>query len=109
MISEDRVEKALEFIRDKSGELGQWKAAIESSKHRAKVLESESFLSSKGKADTVSEREHLSRIDSSAQEAWQEHHDAIREYHILLTRVKAAELTIEIWRSQNASARKGVV
>jgi hypothetical protein len=104
MISENRVEAAVMFIRDQALKIGQLRGQKEYLLHRIKIERSQHFLDSEG---TVAERESEAWVCGTVVRLCDEYRDCITELETLMTRVKAAELTVEVWRSQNANQRRG--
>jgi uncharacterized protein YlxW (UPF0749 family) len=108
MISEQRVEKALEFIRDNAPLVGQLRGQQGYLGHHIKMAKAESFL--KFASDlTVREREQMAEISDLVVKLVDDLRDCETELYTLQTRIKAAELTIETWRSQNAALKRGNV
>ncbi len=106
MITAEQAESAVKFYAEQGNELGRIRGQMEATKHAAKVLEHIAFCAASG---TVSERQALAATDKNAIAKWKEHHDLVAEYETLRTHLKAAELRIEVWRTQNANARRGHV
>ncbi len=104
MISDDRVEKAVEYLRDHSALIGQLRGQRAYLDHALKVTRSQAFLRHDG---TVAEREALAWTDLRVTEMVAEYRDCVTELETLLTRFKAAELLVEVWRTENANARRG--
>ncbi len=104
MISEDRVEKAVEYIRDHADRIGELRGHKEYLVHRQKVERSQAFLEASG---TVAEREATSWVDPRINALGEEYRDCVTELETVLTKVKAAELTIAVWQTMSANSRRG--
>ena len=104
MITDEAVESAVHFYAANAERAGELRGAIEAQKHRAKVMAATVFLDATG---TVAERERIADTNQSVVEAMEAHHNAVADYETLRTQLKAAELRIEVWRSQQASSRRG--
>ena len=84
--------------------VGELRAKVEATKHTAKVEAQLVYLDAKG---TVAERTAKADTSAVVLAAWEEHHNAVADYATLQTQLKAAELRIEVWRSQSANQRRG--
>ena len=105
MISEQRVEAAVEFIRDHAEQLGHAVGHCKGLEQQRKVVKGQAFLASQLK--TVSEREAKAYCSPEYKVIVEEIENAWAEAETLRTKLKAAELTIEVWRSQNSSKNRG--
>ena len=106
MISEDRVERAVTFLRDSAEEYGQARGSVaycEKALNRVKALE---MVSHKG---GLGEREALAYSSAAYLEAMEALQNAVADAETIKAKREAAELTIEVWRSQNSSKRAGIV
>ena len=106
MISEERVEKAVEFIRDHSESLGGLIGRCKALEQKRKVVYGQEFLAQGGKG-TVAEREAAAYSSKDYRLLVEEIEDAWAEKSTLETHVLAAQLTIDVWRSQNSAKNKG--
>jgi len=106
MITEDKVESALEYLRDSAKQYGEICGLVELKSHQIKIYRSMKFLESTG---TVAEREAIAWCSQQVKDAVHDHAEAVAEKNTIYTTRKAAELTCEIWRSQNASSRARVM
>ena len=104
MIPESDIEKALNFIRDNAGLIGQLMGNKEYLEHRMKVEKAQIFLAHDG---TGAVRDAIAQSDPGVIKLIEAHKDVVTELNTLRTQYKAAELKIEVWRSQNANQRKG--
>lgn len=106
MISEERAEKAVEFIRDHADEVGALYGRCKALDERKKVVKGQVFLAAEG---TVAEREASSHASDAYRAIVEEIENAWADYKAKELRLKAAELTIEIWRSQYSASKRGHV
>lgn len=106
MISDDRAEMAVEFYRDNANKKGQLRGAVAAAEHRMKITLAQKFLQSTG---TVAERDAMARSSSEYAAQVEELENLTAELHTLDTYLKAAEYTIEIWRTQQANSRRAHV
>ena len=105
-ISESKVESALEYLRDSAKQYGEVCGLVELRAHNIKIYRSMAFLESEG---TIAEREARAWVRPEVKTAVEEHSNAVAEKNTIYTTRKAAELTCEIWRSQNATSRARVI
>ena len=106
MINEQRTEKALEYLRDTAKQYGELCGLVELLAHNIKIYRSISFLEATG---TVAEREAKAWVTEAVKDAVEAHSNAVAEKMETLTKRKAAELTIDVWRSQNATSRTKMI
>lgn len=104
MISEDRVEKAVEFIRDHADVLGGLVGRCKGLEQERKVVRGKQFLEAKG---TVAEREARAESSKEYELIVEEIENSWADKTELETKIRAAELTIEVWRSQNKWGDRG--
>ena len=106
MISEERVERAVEFIRDHADELGLYIGMCKGLEQKRKVVHGQAFLESQG---TVAEREAKAYSSALFKACADEIQNAWADKETLSIKLKAAELTIDVWRSQNSAKNRGHV
>lgn len=106
MISENKVEEALSFLAKNANLIGQLRGQKAYLEHRIKIERSQRFLDADG---TVGERESWAWTDPTVRELCIEYRDCVSELETLLTKCKAGELVIEVWRSQSANQRRANV
>jgi len=106
MITEEEVESAVRFYGTNAVKLGTLAADVDRLDHKRKIIRAELFNEASG---TVAERS--ARAESSPEYAAviEERYEAMRDLHTLRTQLKHAELRIDVWRSENASHRRGHV
>ena len=104
MISEDRAEAAVEYLRDHAAAIGQARGRqqfAENSLRRVKALN----MPEEG---SVAERERIAYASPEYLAALNELRDAVAEYETIRALREAAVYTIECWRSQNSARKQGV-
>ena len=106
MIEEQHVERALKYLRDSAGEFGQFAGNIKASEHLIKQYKAQAFLIAKG---TIAEREAHAQGDARVIGSQHDLENAETEYKTIWAKRKAAELTIEVWRTQSASNRARMI
>ena len=106
MISEQKVEAALTYLRDSAKLYGEICGLVELRAHNIKIYRSMAFLTASG---TVAERESKAWVEQEVRDAVDAHADAVAEKNTIYTQRRAAEMTCEVWRSQNASNRAVVM
>ena len=106
MITDNQAEKALMYLRDSAGQYGEVCGLVELRSHNIKMYRSMAFLEASG---TVGEREAKGHTDQRTIDAVKEHQNAIVEKMTIMTKRKAAELQIEVWRTQSASNRAKMI
>ena len=104
-ISDQMVEKALDFIRDHAEEYGRLRGLAKGLDHERKIVRGQMFLESCEKTAAAKEADA---------ESSQEYQNIVKEIvqvetdlAIVSTQIKAAELKIEVWRSLNARQGRG--
>lgn len=105
MISEQRVEQAVEYLRDTAKEYGQSKGRasyMEANLRRVKSLE---MISHKG---GVGEREAVAYASEAYKAAMEQMQNAVADMETMRALRDAAEYTIEVWRSQSSARKQGV-
>ena len=106
MIAEERTERAVEFIRDHADRLGELVGHCKGLEYQAKVIKGQAYLDATG---TIQAREATAVCSPEYKVIIEEIENAWAEKETLLTKLKAAELTIDVWRTQQASQRRGHV
>src|SRR6056300_863010 len=97
MITFERAEKAAEFIRDHAEEYGKLIGLCKSLEHQRKVVFGQAFLEVEGK--NVAEREAKAYTSPEFKSVVEDIEDAWAHKETIAAQIKAAELTIELYRS----------
>jgi hypothetical protein len=106
VITDDKVEEALGVIAKNAELVGQLRGQKEYLAHRIKIERGQRFLDASG---TVGEREAWAWTHRQVKELCDEYRDCVTELETIATKFKAAELTVEVWRTQQANSRRGHV
>lgn len=106
MIAEDRVEGALAFMRDNAEDLANAVSRCKYLEQLRKAVKGEAFQEAEG---TMAEREAQAYASPEHRDVCEQIKSAWYDAEILRTRYKAAELTIEVWRTQSSNNRKGMI
>jgi hypothetical protein len=104
MISEDRVEKAVEFMRDTAKAYGTARGHVafyEGNLRRVKALQMVN------KPGSAVDREATAYASSAYLEALEGLQNAVADCETLRAQRDAAEMTIEVWRSQFSASKRG--
>lgn len=104
-VNDKSIEDALNFLRDSSKPLADWKARAKFLEQKRKSLKASAFLEANG--TNIAERESKAYTNSAYLQCLDDYKEAIYEYEILENRRKAAELRIEVWRTLAANSRRG--
>ncbi len=106
MITEERAEAAVEYLRDTSELYGQTcgrQALAEMNLKRVKALQM-----IEAPPGSVADRESFAYASKPYADAMEELQNATMERETVRARRQAAELTIEVWRSQYSARKAGV-
>jgi len=106
MISDERTERAVEFLRDTAQEYGQLRGRVAYTSANLRRVKSLEMLSREG---GVGAREAEAYASPAYLEAMEDEQNAVAEYETLRAKREAAQMTIEVWRSQNSARKAGVV
>ena len=104
MITDSKVEEAIGVIAKNADLIGQLRGQKAMLEHRIKIERGQRFLESQG---TVAERESLAWTDPTVYRLCEEYRDCVTEIETLATKFKAAEATIDVYRTQAANSRRG--
>lgn len=104
MISEQKVEAAVKFYRDIAEDIGDLYGQVWYLDHKRKIIRAELFNEADG---TVAQREAYAESHPDYINVVEEARDAVTALNTEKTKLKAAELTIEVWRSQFAASKRG--
>lgn len=104
MIDEERVEGAVEYLRDTAKAYGQARGRAlftENNLRRVKALNMPA-------TGTVAERESAAYGSDEYRKALEDMENAVAESETIRALREAASYTIEVWRSQNSARKQGV-
>lgn len=105
-LNEAWVMKALDYLQSTDEQYGDLKGRVKALEYRMKVAKAMSFLETEGKG-TIAEREAMSLVSDEYRHKIDELENTAVELETISAKRKRAELTIEVWRSQNANRRQG--
>jgi hypothetical protein len=103
IVSDEELEKALDFLRDSAAEMGEAKADAVRASHMLKVVKALSMKKFNALSLGAAEREALA--SDAYRVALEEDAEAAGEYEKMRALREAAALKIEAWRSEGANYR----
>ena len=103
IVTDESVEKALDYLRDSAGPIGDAKARAVLAGHRVKIVEA--LMTKDSEATSDSKRQADARASSRYHEAVTEDAIAAGELEKLRSLRDAAGARIEAWRSEQANYR----
>lgn len=102
-----RMDQALAFIAQTDLEVAEWKGAVLRTEHMAKVAEA---LAYKAQAEgNIEDKKQAVRLDTEVQKRWEEHFQAVVKHESLKARREREFIVIDLYRTVEASRRKGNV
>ena len=104
MITDKRAEQAVEYIRDNAARIGELAGSRSFHHQKIKTVMAGVFLETAG---AVELRKQTAIASSAYYQACGEEREVIQEHETERLKLKAAEYTIEVWRTQQANNRKG--
>lgn len=102
IVSDKNVQDALIYLSDDPHPIAKARHDLTNCANTAKRIYADAFLEAEGSVDA---RRATAETHSSYQMAKADEADAELELERHKSRVKAAEMIIEVWRSENANAR----
>lgn len=106
MITDGRAEQALEYLVSTTGLIGEAKAELERSEILRKRVRRKVYLTTTG---TVAEREARADCDAEVHEADDRYIAAVGAYESLRARRDIEAIALDVWRTEQASRRKGFI
>ena len=104
MITEKRLEDAMDFLASTDDVYGALKADVAQSEYMAKVAHALIFKALDG---SVADREAEAKTHETVRKEWRKHFEAISQFETLRARRERAILTVEVWRSMESTRRQG--
>ena len=102
--TEEDVGRALTYLAETDGPVAKLIARVKALEYEAKSIRGLVFLDATG---TMAEKE-AKAVSSSPYRAWiEDYENAYAECETIRAKRKRAELSIDVWRSLNASRRQG--
>jgi hypothetical protein len=102
IVSDQNVSDALTYLADNPHPIAIARKAVTDAENAAKHAFAKAFLSAEG---AVEARRAKAETSDEYQEAKANESAAILDFETHKARCRAAEMLIEIWRSENANAR----
>jgi len=106
MITEDRAEKAVEYLRDSAENYGAYRGRMAYCESNLRRVKSLLMLAKTG---PMWEREAEAYAAEEYNQAMKDLSDATADYETMRALREAAAFTVEVWRSQNSTRRQGNV
>jgi len=106
LVTEKQVDQALHFLAESDAEVANARVMVMRSEYMADVAEALAYKIGSG---SVRDREMAAKVSPEVRKAMEAVFEATEAYEMVKARRKRAELTIEVWRSWNASKRVGNV
>ena len=106
MISDERTEKAVEFLRDTAEQYGQMRGRVAYTSANLRRVKSIVMLSCEG---GVGAREAEAYASPAYLLAMEDEQNAVADYETLRAKREAAQMTIEVWRSQASARKAGII
>jgi len=103
IVTEEELEKALDWLRDSAQQMGQCKGRLVKAQHMLSHIEALLTLRSDQSSDT--KRRAEARASEKYLEGINEEAEAAAEYEKMRALREAAALKIETWRSEQANYR----
>jgi hypothetical protein len=103
MITDEQVERALDFLRDSAETIATAKADMIHAEEYRKSLKA--LLASHSDEKSEAAKERSAYADPRYLEHLDKHREAVREYEKMRATREAAGAKIEAWRSQQANYR----
>jgi uncharacterized protein (UPF0335 family) len=104
MFADQRIERAVEFIASEAGRIGDLIGHCKGLEYQAKVIKGQAYLDATG---TIQARDAQAVTTPEYKAIIEEIENAWAEKETLQAQFKAAELMVEVWRSQQATNRRG--
>ncbi len=104
-ITDEEVEKALNYLANSAKEYADKKARMKWLEHHRKSIRSQEAL--KATAKTISENNTRAEASTAYKAVLEEYKGSVADFTLIEAYRKVAELKVEVWRSLNANSRKG--
>ena len=103
-IDSDRAEKALNYLALTDMEIARLKAAVAESEYVVDLRERTHFLTASG---NVEERKAFAKVQADVAQAHKAYFESIAAYEGVKARRERAVITLDLFRTLEASRRKG--
>jgi len=104
LIEESMAEKALNYLASTDELCAKAKGSVKALEYRLKVAKAMEFLESSG---TMAEKEAKALASIAYREMIDSYESAVIEFETIAAKRESAVLTLDVWRTQEASRRKG--
>lgn len=102
IVNDDTVSDALKYLAQDPHPIALARKDVLDAEEFSKGVFAEAFLDAEGSVDA---KKAAAQSDPAYANAKDEEAEAVKEYERHRSRVRAAEMIIEVWRSENANAR----
>ena len=102
----EQVDKALNYLADTDERVADARVAVLEMEYKAEVAEALAFKYAEG---SVEARKQEAKTVQAVADAKNAYFKAVREHEVLRAKRKRAELTIDLWRTREASRRVGQI
>ena len=106
MITDDEIEKAVDYLRDNAGKLAKSKAASIYLGDYSKVAKAQ--IMRKNDDLPIGKQEAIAYADPKYDQHLKAKRIADEEYEYLRWMMEAAQAKIDVWRTQSSNNRKGI-
>ena len=106
MISQDRLEKAMNYLATTDLKAAEWTAEAERMEFKARATKDAIFLHNPENLKTVAEREAYAGSNSEYMMAMDAYFEALQESLAVKNKRQTEALVIDVWRSMNANRRQ---
>jgi len=104
-ITDDEVQKCIDYLGESAKEYATTKARMKHLEQHRKSVRAAQVLKATGK--TISENTNRAEASEAYVNIVNEYKESVAEFTLIEAYRKTAELKIEVWRSLNASHRRG--
>lgn len=106
MITDDRAERAFEYLRDTVGLIGESRGRLERAEIMRKRTRKKAFIETDCKTKTIAAREAEAETAQAVIEADDEYIAAVTEYETLKARRDIESIALDVWRTESANRRR---
>ncbi len=103
MITDERAEEALEYLRDTVRQIGEAKSELERAEILRKRVRRKHFLAGEG---TVAVREAGAECNVETEQADDRYIAAVAAYETLRARRDIETIALDVWRTESANRRR---
>ena len=104
MITDDRVNKALNFLRETDEPAAKAKQLMVGLDDQKKTILAMEYINAEG---SQGDKKEMALASQPYQDHLKKYADAVYSYEEIRNRRKTEELIVEVWRSQSANMRRG--